>query len=138
MRRAVFALVLTGCGGFLPFFGDDDDDPPPAPTASDAASESAEGSSDGGTGEIDAGSDAGSDAQALVWHCTTTLPSVPTSEQQCNMERLQSCNRPDDPPIDQPCAMRGESIAYCPQVCQKSAPGSSAYSYTLTSCNCQP
>lgn len=121
----------------MPFLGDDDDDAPPAPPLIDAASDSAEESSDGALHEIDAGSD----AHALVWGCSTTQPSEPTSETQCEAERLGSCNSPDEPPIDQPCGMLGESVAHCPQVCQKSAesvPGAATYSYTLTVCNCQP
>jgi hypothetical protein len=134
LRRAALALVLTGCGGFLPFLGGDDDDPAPtAPVVGDAANEA---TLDEASSSFDAATEP--DATPLFWRCTTTTPSAPTSEMACNGERLGSCNSPEEPPIEQPCTTLGESVAHCPQNCQKSAPDSGVYSFTLTVCNCQP
>jgi hypothetical protein len=136
LRRALFALVLTGCGGFLPFFGDDDEDPAPPPiiVVADGASDAT--SAEGSTTESDATREA--DALHLVWSCTTQAPSAPAAtEEQCNGARLrESCDPASEPPIDLPCDRVGTEQLYCAQTCQRSAPGASTYSFTLTKCTC--
>lgn len=128
-------MLLTGCGGFLPFFGDDDDPAPaPPPPTSDAASET---STIVDATAFEAASDG---APPLFWSCTTQPPSRPYGvEVDCNGDRLrQVCDSNPDLPIGLPCDSFGQEQTYCPQVCQKTAPGSSQYSYTLTTCRCQP
>lgn len=138
MRRTLLALVLTGCGGILPFFGDDDDDdaPPSPPVVVDGASDAT--SAEGATGESDARPDATRDADArrLVWSCTTQ-PSARAYdlEEGCNGARLgEICDPNNEPPIDQSCEPFGTEQTYCAQVCQKT--DGAGYSYTLTKCTC--
>ena len=73
-------MLLTGCGGFLPFFGDDDDPAPaPPPPTSDAASET---STIVDATAFEAASDG---APPLFWSCTTQPPSRPYGvEVDCN------------------------------------------------------